>query len=715
MAQGGERDSCLKDASFKTADELRSIREEKGTRSPEMLRESAANQLYYRASPLDDVNLEGVLNYIDEFANERESRNRIWIAQGLEKYTKCVHKSTNVTTTEQVTDVVKKIRPRIDEDLIAAYRQEGRGSSRLTYADDVAMENLLRRRADEAKEKMRISKYKQHMNQFMKVYKILKGGTLDYSDALSLINKGGVREAYICGMKDPKETNTFWELSRQSFPLKMETFEVNRRRLLKELARNKFTRAVVLLKGGEDLYQYDSNERYTFRQEPFFLWTFGATEPNMWGCLDCWTGRAILFVQQDDDGESSGSSYLALLKAKYEVDRVVYVEQLQETVNNMNPTTVLILNGVNSDSGRGFPRIDESDFSFSSETDDIILYDVMSSLRCIKTNFELDLIRYVNNISSLGHRLLMKRITADSFEYQAEALFKFFVHFVGSCHSLSYKPVCASGKNSSDPEYVKNSRLIKCGDLIIFDMGASFHGYVSSIACTIPAGGMFNLEQKTIYNIVLEARNAALDVIKAGVLWSEVHDHSMKALLSGLKQTGILEGGIEEMLQSGITSVFMPFGIGHFIGLDKFDVGSNVEDGSEISPSMPHLAHLRTLRALKHGMVMVVQVGCYFNHSALRKACADNFMKKFIIKEKINRFMGLGGVFLKENIVVTHQGYEMLTDVPRTIEDVENWATGLYTDDFNVKFAQKEKPNKDEVWFGTTGNPCVNDEAQNRI
>uniref|UniRef100_A0A0A9YBK3 Xaa-Pro dipeptidase n=1 Tax=Lygus hesperus TaxID=30085 RepID=A0A0A9YBK3_LYGHE len=567
---------------------------------------------------------------------------------------------------------------------------------------------------------MRMQNYKQHMKRFLKVYQLLHGGELDYADALKMVNSGSVREAYTCGLRDHKETRSYWELSRQSFPVKMETFTVNRRRLLRELSA-KYSRAVVLLKGGEEIYQYDSTEKYEFRQESFFLWTFGATEPNLWGLLDCWTGRAVLLSQSrlldeedtDYNRRKMGLPILEELKAKYEVDQVAYFDQMEEILMEFSPASILILSGINEDSGRPFPAINFGS-NVEINIDDFCLYGIMSDLRVIKTNFELDLMRYASKITSLAHRLMMKRITADSYEYQAAALFKFFVHFVGGCSALSGKPICSSGRNTSDPDYSANTRLIKCGEVVIFDMGASFYGYSSSVACTIPVGGLFNLEQKTIYNIVLRTRDAALENIKAGVFWSEIHEQSMKTLLAGLVEIGVLKGDVDEMLNAGVSNVFMPYGIGHFIGLDRFDVGGFTETAPEKRGSSKHLVSLRTLRMLKPGMVMVLQVGCYFIPQDIVTATADQLIKEYFVKERINRFLSLGGIFMKDNIIITHQGYEMLTDLPRTVQDIESWMAGKYNDDFNFGFTQHDNEKKDELWIGAKKNPCVDDAVYNR-
>lgn len=51
--------------------------------------------------------------------------------------------------------------------------------------------------------------------------------------------------------------------------------------------------------------------------------------------------------------------------------------------------------------------------------------------RVIKTRLELDVIRYVNKISSEAHELIMRKIKPGMFEYQAEAMFQHYCYYTG--------------------------------------------------------------------------------------------------------------------------------------------------------------------------------------------------------------------------------------------------------------------------------------------
>ena len=63
----------------------------------------------------------------------------------------------------------------------------------------------------------------------------------------------------------------------------------------------------------------------------------------------------------------------------------------------------------------------------------------------------------------------------------------------------------------------------------------------------------------------------------AGVKWPDMHCLADRVQLGALKEAGLLKGEVEEMMPVRLGAVFMPHGLGHFMGLDVHDVGGYPE------------------------------------------------------------------------------------------------------------------------------------------
>lgn len=88
------------------------------------------------------------------------------------------------------------------------------------------------------------------------------------------------------------------------------------------------------------------------------------------------------------------------------------------------------------------------------------------------------------------------------------------------------------------------------------------------------------------------------------------------------------------------------------------------------------LKNLRTARDLKENMVVTVEPGCYFIDHVLDTALTDPEIGKFFVPEKIEEYRGFGGVRIEDDIIITKDGCEVMSIVPRTVEDIEMWMAG---------------------------------------
>ncbi|KAJ8516815.1 hypothetical protein ON010_g18402 [Phytophthora cinnamomi] len=70
-------------------------------------------------------------------------------------------------------------------------------------------------------------------------------------------------------------------------------------------------------------------------------------------------------------------------------------------------------------------------------------------------------------------------------------------------------------------------------------------------------------------------------------------------------------------------------------------------------------------------MVLTVEPGCYFIEAQIQAVLANPVTAKFVNQEMLSRFRGTGGVRIESDVVVTATGVECMSQVPRTVEEIE--------------------------------------------
>jgi Xaa-Pro aminopeptidase len=85
----------------------------------------------------------------------------------------------------------------------------------------------------------------------------------------------------------------------------------------------------------------------------------------------------------------------------------------------------------------------------------------------------------------------------------------------------------------------------------------------------------------------------------------------------------------------------------------------------------PTCSYLRLNRVLKEGMVVTIEPGCYFVNSALEPALADPTLSKFFVLKKLAKFRDFGGVRIEDDILITADGSESLSDAVKEIADIQ--------------------------------------------
>ena len=179
----------------------------------------------------------------------------------------------------------------------------------------------------------------------------------------------------------------------------------------------------------------------------------------------------------------------------------------------------------------------------------------------------------------------------------------------------AFDTMVASGPNSALPHARPTGRILRSGDLVVLDFGAVYDGYCVDLSRTVAIGEP-DAETRRMHEAVRQAQDAAIAAVAPGVPASVVDAAAREALA-----------------RQGLADRFV-HGTGHGLGIE-------VHEAPRISKPRPSSAGglLSPDDIIEPGMVFTVEPGVYVP--------------------------GLGGIRIEDDVLVTSEGCEVLTAVPR--------------------------------------------------
>ncbi|OZA16804.1 MAG: hypothetical protein B7X85_05985 [Thiotrichales bacterium 17-46-47] len=414
-------------------------------------------------------------------------------------------------------------------------------------------------------------------------------------------------------------------------------FQQRRLHLFQAMADN----SVALIASGKELIR-NRDTHYPFRPQSDFYFLTGFNEPD-----------AVLMLSKTAAGYKSHLWCRAKDKEKEIWDGYrLGVDAAPEALGLDSAADVVQLNNelVNA-------LADKSVVYFSFEQGEVWLSSVMSVVQQLKRRVRLGVsapqtindldpflheqrlikdsaaqagLRQAAQVTVAGHLAAMKAAKSAQFEYRAS--------------HQAFNSIVASGENACVLHYNENNAPLQSSNLVLIDAGAEMNGYAGDCTHTFPLSGRFSAEQAAIYNLVLEAQQAALALIQPGTPYDAPHQAAVRVICQGLIELGLLTDTLENAIESGSYKAFYMHQTGHWLGNDVHDVGQYKVNGQ--------------WRVLKVGMALTVEPGIYIS--------PDN-------QQVEARWRGIG-VRIEDSVLVTETGYECLTTgLPRRVEEIEAW------------------------------------------
>ncbi len=236
------------------------------------------------------------------------------------------------------------------------------------------------------------------------------------------------------------------------------------------------------------------------------------------------------------------------------------------------------------------------------------LEDVMVTLRKVKDDHEIDLIRKSVGVAEEAFEAIRGEITAGQSENHIAGMLIFELRSRGAADA-SFPVIVAAGANSSLPHYRPGETLVQRDQPLLIDWGALYKGYCSDLTRTLIVGRV-NPKIKQIYKLVEEAQDAAIKFLRPGVTTLQA---------DRVARDVIEKAGFKERFGHGL---------GHGIGREIHELPTLRKTGGE--------------EELRPGMVVTVEPGIYLP--------------------------GEGGVRIEDDVLITHSGCEVLSSLDRSFE-----------------------------------------------
>lgn len=217
-----------------------------------------------------------------------------------------------------------------------------------------------------------------------------------------------------------------------------------------------------------------------------------------------------------------------------------------------------------------------------------------------------------------------------------------------------YKGIVALGAHSAVLHYVAYERAKIAGDTsLLVDAGAKCNGYGSDITRTY-ARGPGAAKFSDLLARMEKLQQEVCKRVKPGMQYEDLHDDAHRLLADVLRETGIAKGSASELVDRGVTRVFLPHGLGHSLGVTVHDVGM------KLRPPRPENKFLRNTSVIEVGQVFTIEPGCYFIDGLLA-TLRGNERERLVDWKLVDELRPFGGIRIEDNVAVLAGGNRNLT------------------------------------------------------
>jgi Xaa-Pro aminopeptidase len=244
----------------------------------------------------------------------------------------------------------------------------------------------------------------------------------------------------------------------------------------------------------------------------------------------------------------------------------------------------------------------------------------------------------------------MKVAKPGRWEYEVEAAIEHW-HLKSGALSWGYPSIVGSGPNATTLHYLKSSRQMRDGDLLLVDAAANFQGLTGDITRTYPVNGRFSPAQRALYELVLRAQEAGIAAARPHGTAERINAAIRDVFRAGLTDLGLVADVPGAVSQDAQVLLWFPHGAVHGIGVDVHD----------------------PLKTLDEGAAFVIEPGLYIRMDTLQGLpdTPGNAALATRLRPAVERYREMG-IRIEDSFLMSASGPVMLSaGAPRQIRDLE--------------------------------------------
>jgi len=274
--------------------------------------------------------------------------------------------------------------------------------------------------------------------------------------------------------------------------------------------------------------------------------------------------------------------------------------------------------------------------------------------RAYKSAYEIECISQANRIAAVAHKAARQAFIRSCSEYEINQSYLNAVQ--AREQDLPYGNIIALNQHGAILHYTLLQRQASGPNRsFLIDAGYRYNGYAADISRSYcsddsPAGLLF---QQLITDLDAAQQQLIAD-IKVGDSYLAMHETMHRLIGDILYKAGVILVTGEQALADGITSAFLPHGLGHLLGLQVHDQGGwLVDDSGKQNPPPQQHPYLRLTRAIEEGMVFTIEPGIYFIPALLDELRSSEY-SSLLDWDKIDALSAFGGIRIEDNVAVVN-------------------------------------------------------------